>query len=76
MKLNLSAKDMRQLEGIGIQIDPEKEYTTDELLTILEAIHEQETFWAQTADEKSSAQDNAEKYAALADLIQKQIPEE
>lgn len=76
MKLNLSAKDLRHLESIGIQIDPKNEYTIEDLLTVLEAVHEQETFWAQTADEKSTARDKAEEYADLADEIQAQIPEE
>lgn len=76
MKLNLSNRERRLLDAVIIDFDPEREYTIPELLVILEAVYAEETFYAQTADEKSTARDRAEEYAVLANLIYSQIPNE
>lgn len=76
VKLNLSHKERRLLQNIIIDFDQEREYSIPELLVILEAVYAEETFYAQTADEKSTARDRAEEYAALANLIYSQIPKE
>ena len=76
VKLNLSRRERRLLQNIIIDFDPERDYTIPELLVILEAVYAEETYYAQTADEKSAAWDRAEEYAALANLIYSQIPNE
>ena len=76
VKLNLSRKERRLLDTVIIDFDPEREYSVSELLVILEAVYAMETFYARTADEKSTARDRAEEYAALANLIYSQIPNE
>lgn len=75
-KLNLSHRERRLLDNVVIDFDPDRAYTVAELLVILEAVYAQEIFYAQNADEKSTARDRAEEYAALANLIFSQIPSE
>lgn len=76
VKLNLSYRERRLLDAVIIDFDPEREFTISEILVILEAVYAEEVFHAQTADEKSTARDRAEEYAALANLIYSQIPNE
>lgn len=76
MKIQLNSEDRQMLAQVGISIIPEKDYSEDEAFDLLDQIHDIEVRYAQDADRNATAKQLANQYAAIADAIQNQIPED
>ena len=76
MIVQLNNEQQQMLSQIGIFIVPEKEYSENEIFEIVDKVHDIEISYAQDADTNATAKRLANVYAAIADLIQNQIPEE
>ena len=63
------------LVGFGITILPNKEYSEDEALDLLDQVYDIEVLYAQDADTNAAARRLANEYASIADTIRNQIPE-
>lgn len=76
MRIQLNREQLQMLTRVGISVVPEKDYPEDEVFEIVEQVHDIEISYAQDADTKATAKQMANVYAAIADVIQNQIPEE
>ena len=76
MKIQLNSAQRQMLAGFGITILLDKEYSEDEALELLEQVYDIEVLYAQDADPNAAAKRLANEYAAIADVIRNQIPEE
>ncbi len=70
MKIKLDNIDMGLLNSAGIKFEPEKEYSDDEALDLLDKVYDREVFFVQDGNSQKAA-----AYANLADKIQEQIPD-
>lgn len=76
MKIQLNSEQQQKLAGYGITVLPEKEYSEDEALELLDQVYDIEVLYAQDADINAAARRLANEYAAIADTIRNQIPED
>lgn len=76
MRIQLDSEQEKMLEKVGISVIPDKDYSEEEAFDILEQVHDIEVRYAQDADSNATAKRLANEYAAIADAIQNQIPEE
>ena len=76
MRIQLNSDQRQMLVGFGITILPNKEYSEDEALDLLDQVYDIEVLYAQDADTNAAARRLANDYAAIADVIRNQIPEE
>ena len=76
MRIQLNSKQQQMLEQVGIAIIPTKDYSDDEAFELLDKVYDVEIQYAQDADTSHAARQLANEYAAIADEIQSQIPEE
>lgn len=76
MKIQLNSAQRQMLAGFGITILLDKEYSEDEALELLEQVYDIEVLYAQDADTNAAAKRLANEYAAIADVIRNQIPED
>lgn len=76
MRVQLNSEQQQMLAQVGISIVPEKDYSEDEVFEIVDQVRDIEVSYAQDADTNATAKRHANAYAAIADSIQNQIPEE
>lgn len=76
MRIQLNNEQQIMLNQAGITVIPEKDYSEDEAFDLLDRVHDIEVGYAQDADSNLTARRLANEYAAIADTIQNQIPEE
>lgn len=76
MRIQLNSDQRQMLAGFGITILPDKEFSEDEALDLLDQVYDVEVLYAQDADTNAAARRLANEYAAIADAIRNQIPEE
>lgn len=74
MRFDLERRDIALLNRADIPLDPEREYTEDEALDMLEQIRDIEASYAQ--DYGGEREKLYFRYGDLADKIQSQIPED
>lgn len=70
MKIILNKTEIALLINIGINFEPEKEYSDNEALDLLDKVYDREVFFVQGGDDQK-----ATAYADLADKIKDQIPD-
>lgn len=75
MRIQLNSDQRQMLVGFGITILPNKEYSEDEALDLLDQVYDIEVLYAQDADTNTAARRLANEYASIADTIRNQIPE-
>lgn len=76
MKIQLNSAQRQMLAGYGITILPDHEFSEDEALDLLDQVYDIEVLYAQDADTNAAARRLANEYAAIADAIRNQIPED
>lgn len=76
MRIQLNSEQQQLLEKHGVAINPEKEYSEEEAFELLDQVYDIEVQYAQDADTNATAEKLANEYAAIADAIQNQIPED
>ena len=76
MKIHLECWQRQMLALAGVKIDAEQEYSEDEAFALLDRVYDIELWYAQDADRDLESKRLAMKYAAIADAIQDQIPED
>jgi hypothetical protein len=74
MKINLSEQEKECLKTENIIVSSEKEYSEDELLNILDDVHEIEQAYSNYPITCTREFKLAQIFAGIADNIQKQIP--
>lgn len=75
MKIVLADSEYRLLAAEDIPFDPDREYTDEEALELLELVYDAEIKYSNCPPEDKRAAETAEKYAHLADRIRALIPE-
>ena len=76
MKIRLETYQQQMLALAGIHIDTAQEYSEHEVFEFLDRVYDIEVQYAQDADANLESKRLARKYAAIADTIQHQIPED
>ncbi|MCD8050641.1 MAG: hypothetical protein LUE89_03045 [Clostridiales bacterium] len=76
MKIAIDSSEINLLHKQGIDVDPNRDYTEDEVFDILDQVRDVEIFYAQDCDTDKLALHFANVYGDLADKIQYMIPEE
>lgn len=73
MQIKLNDAEMQKLKSESIAFSPEKEYSEDEALDLLELVHDKEAEYSNYPKEAAKEYQLANVFADIADKIQSQI---
>ena len=76
MKIQLEEWQREMLALVGMNIDAEQELSEGEAFELLDRVYDIEVRYAQDADSDLESREFAKQYAAIADTIRHQIPED
>lgn len=76
MRIQLNNEQQQMLAQMGITVIPDKDYSEDEAFALLDQVYDVEVRYAQDTDTDTTARRLANEFAAIADAIQQQIPED